>query len=91
MEELLKQMLGELRDFRTETNDKLEKLEAGQKEIKELLRHNSALTAENLTGIRQDSRTKFRDVHADVDLLFKEVETVKRHANKMDYLFRVQP
>jgi Sec7-like guanine-nucleotide exchange factor len=91
MEELLKQMLGELRDFRTETNDKLEKLEAGQKEIKELLRHNCALTAENLTEIRQDSRSKFRDIHADVDLLFKEVETVKRHSNKMDYLFRVQP
>ncbi|HSI67788.1 MAG TPA: hypothetical protein VK947_10250 [Planococcus sp. (in: firmicutes)] len=89
MEELLKQMLGELRDFRVETNDKLEKLEAGQKEIKELLKHNSALTTENLTEIRQDSRTKFRDVHADVDLLFKEVEAVKRHANKMDYLFRV--
>jgi archaellum component FlaC len=89
MEDLLKQMLAELRDFRDETNQKLEKLEAGQKEIKDMLRHNSALTAENITEIRQDARGKFQDVHADVNLLFKEVEAVKRQANKLDHLFRV--
>lgn len=89
MEGLLKQMLAELREFREETNYKLEKLEAGQKEIKDMLRHNSALTAENLTDIRQDVRAKHRDVEADVNLLFKEVESVKRQTNKMDHLFRV--
>lgn len=89
MEELLKQMLSELREFREETNYKLEKLETGQKELKDMLRHNSALTAENLTDIRQDSRVKHQDIHADVNLLFKEVEAVKRQANKIDHLFRV--
>ncbi|MFD1864457.1 hypothetical protein ACTL32_14050 [Planococcus sp. FY231025] len=89
MEDLLKLMLAELRDFREETNGKLEKLEAGQKELKDLLRHNSALTMENLTDIRQDVRAKNRDVEADVNLLFKELEAVKRQTNKMDHLFRV--
>lgn len=89
MEDLLKLMLAELRDFREETNGKLEKLEAGQKELKDLLRQNSALTMENLTDIRQDVRAKNRDVEADVNLLFKELEAVKRQTNKMDHLFRV--
>ncbi|MDN7246762.1 hypothetical protein QWY16_01615 [Planococcus shenhongbingii] len=85
MEDLLRQMLTELREFREETNGKLEKLEAGQKELKDMLRHNYALTAENLTAIRQDARVKHQDVQADVDLLFREVEAVKRQANKQNF------
>lgn len=89
MEDLMKLMLAELKEFRVETNEKLEKLEAGQKEIKDMLRHNAALTAENLTDIRQDVRARHQDVHADVNLLFKELEAVKRQTNKMDHLFRI--
>lgn len=89
MEDLMKLMLAELKDFREETNRKLDRLEAGQQELKDMMRHNSALTMENLTGIRIEMRSSTRDVEADVNLLFKELEAVKRQTNKMDHMFRI--
>ncbi|MTD31417.1 hypothetical protein [Planomicrobium sp. YIM 101495] len=89
MEDLMKLMLAELQDFRKETNRKLDRLEAGQNELKDIMRHHSALTAENLTDIRLEVRGRQRDVEADVNLLFKELESVKRQTNKIDHMFRI--
>ena len=84
MEELLKQLMMELKGFRNEVNERFDRVEKGQEEIKEAFRHNATLMTENFTDIRRDLRTKNQDNQADIDLLFKEVEGIKRKANKIE-------
>ena len=91
MEQILQQILGqlqsvtgELQSFRTEVNERLDRLEQGQTELKESFRHNNTLMIENFTDIRKDLRTKHQDMQADVNLLFKEVEETKRKVNKLE-------
>lgn len=133
MEELLKQIVGELQDFRNEVNEKFsgvdhrfdrvderfievdhrfdrvdekftevdhrfdrvdekftevdhrfDHLEKGQAEIKDVIRHSATLMTENLTDIRKDMRLKHQGTEADIDLLFREVEGLKRQTNKIE-------
>ena len=67
-----------------EVNGRLTRLEKGQEEIIEVFKHNATLMIENFTDIRKDLRTKHIDVQADVDLLFKEVEGLKRQTHKIE-------
>ncbi len=84
MEELMKQMMAELKEFRSDVNEKLARLELGQEGLKESLRHNAILMTENFTEIRKDIRDKNHSTQADVDLLFREVESLKRQTNKIE-------
>ena len=136
MEELLKQIVGELQDFRNEVNEKFsgvdhrfdrvdekftevdqrfdrvdrkftevdhrfdrvdekfiavdqhfDHLEKGQEEIKDVIRHSTTWMTENLTDIRKDIRLKHQSTEADIDLLFREVEGLKRQTNKIEQRF----
>jgi septation ring formation regulator EzrA len=87
MEELLKQILSELKELKQgqeELRKDVKELKQGQEEIKGTLRHNMTLISDNFTIIRKDIRTVTNDIKADVDLLFKEVEGAKRQANKIE-------
>ena len=85
MEEILRELMAEIRGFRNEVNERLDRLEKGQEEIKDTFRHNAALMTENFTDIRKDLRTRNQDIQADVDLLFKEIEVIKRQAYKIEH------
>ncbi|MCZ0753996.1 hypothetical protein [Anoxybacillus sp. J5B_2022] len=62
----------------------LKEVKQGQAEMKELLKHHTTLTIETLTNMRKEIRTITNDMQADVNLLFREVETVKRQVNKVE-------
>lgn len=92
MEELLKQMMTELQGFRKEVNERFDavdqrfdgvdqrlvQLEQGQIEIKDTIFRSATLMTENFTAICQEIREKIVDTQADVNLLFKEVESLKK-------------
>lgn len=94
MEEILKQIFSKLdnmdsdikgiksdvTDLKSDVND----LKTGQQEIKDALKHTATLLIVNFTEIRKDIRAKHEDIQADVNLLFKEVEGVKRQAHKIE-------
>ncbi|MGQ7277873.1 hypothetical protein ACT91Q_07860, partial [Brevibacillus thermoruber] len=61
-----------------------EQLKKGQEELKESIKHYAILLTENFTSIRTDLRKNHMDVQADVNLLFKEVEGIKRHTHKIE-------
>ncbi|WP_368652229.1 hypothetical protein AB4Y30_10730 [Ornithinibacillus sp. 4-3] len=84
MEELLKQIMSELKGFKKEVNDRFDGLEEGQERLENALKHNMTLMTENFTNIRKDIRIKIQDTQSDVDLLFKEVEGLKRKTNKIE-------
>jgi hypothetical protein len=76
--------------FRTEVNQQFKGLKedvcvlkSGQEDIKDILRHNTALLTENFTDIGIDLIKKNSDMKSDIDLLFREVEDVKRETNKI--------
>jgi uncharacterized phage infection (PIP) family protein YhgE len=60
------------------------RLEQGQQEMKDLMKHHMTLLTENITSIRMDLGRRVSDTESDVDLLFKEVESVKRRTNKLE-------
>jgi chromosome segregation ATPase len=62
----------------------LKEVKEGQIEIKDALKHHTTLMIETLTNMRKDIRTATNDMQADVNLLFREVEAVKRQANKIE-------
>jgi predicted nucleic acid-binding Zn-ribbon protein len=66
------------------TDGKLDSLERGQQEIKDLMKHHTTLLTENMTSMRRDLGRRVTDTEADVNLLFKEVEEVKRSINKLE-------
>ncbi|WP_035099953.1 hypothetical protein [Aneurinibacillus terranovensis] len=85
--DILNQILSEIKALRSDVTDLKEgqqRLEQGQVIIKEAINHNTALLTENFTNIRKDLRTVTNDIKADVNLLFKEVESVKRHTNRLE-------
>jgi len=98
MEELLKQLMVELKEFRSDVDEKFagvdkqldsinkrfDSVEKGQEEIKATIRHSITLPTENFTEIRKDIRDKNHSTQADVDLLFREVEVLKRQTNKIE-------
>jgi chromosome segregation ATPase len=126
MEELLKQLMSEMREFRSEMGGKftqvnqrldnvehdlkqvnqrldnvehrlinvehrlnhveseLKEVKEGQIEIKDALKHHTTLMIETLTNMRKDIKTTTSDIQADVNLLFREVEAVKRQTNKIE-------
>ena len=61
-----------------------EELKAGQADIINIIKHTTTLMTENFTYIRKDMRTFQSDVNADIELLFKEVSSVKRKVNKLE-------
>ena len=61
-----------------------EELKAGQADIINIIKHTTSLMTENFTYIRKDMRTFQSDVNADIELLFKEVSSVKRKVNKLE-------
>ena len=65
-------------------DQRLDQLEQGQIEIKDTIRHSATLMTENFTAIRQEIREKIVDTQADVNLLFKEVEGLKRQTFKLE-------
>lgn len=65
-------------------DQRLGQLEHGQIEIKDAIRHSATLMTENFTAIRQEIREKIVDTQADVNLLFKEVESLKRQTFKLE-------
>lgn len=67
-----------------ELASRMDNLEKGQNEIKEMIKHSTTLMTENFTYIRKDMRTFERDVNADIDLLFKEGAEVKLKVNKLE-------
>jgi uncharacterized phage infection (PIP) family protein YhgE len=67
-----------------ELASRMDNLEKGQNEIKEMIKHSTTLMTENFTYIRKDMRTFERDVNADIELLFKEGAEVKRKVNKLE-------
>lgn len=72
-------------DKRLENMDnRFDRLDQGQEELKELIKHTTTLMTENFTNIRKEIRVKGQDTQADIDLLFKEVEDVKRRTNKLE-------
>lgn len=64
--------------------NELQEVKQGQAEIKELLKHHTTLTFETLTNMRKEIRTITNDTQADINLLFREVEAVKRQVNKVE-------
>lgn len=64
--------------------NELHEVKQGQAEIKELLKHHTTLMIETATNIRKEIRTTTTDTQADVNLLFREVEAVKRKVNKVE-------
>lgn len=62
----------------------LTKLEDGQEELKDMLRHHTTLLTENLPSIRQEMRVQAQETKSDVNLLFREVETLKRKTDKIE-------
>jgi len=63
---------------------RLDKLEEGQVEIKNLIKHHTTLFSENFTDIRKEMRIQNQETKSDINLLFKEVETLKRKTNKIE-------
>jgi len=65
-------------------DSRLGKIEEGQLEIKNLIKHHTALFSENFTDIRKEMRIQNQETKSDINLLFKEVETLKRKTNKIE-------
>ena len=65
-------------------DQRLDQLEQGQTEIKDTIRHSATLMTENFTAIRKEMREEIVDTQTDVDLLFKEVEGLKRQTFKLE-------
>ncbi|ANB62055.1 hypothetical protein [Anoxybacteroides amylolyticum] len=65
----------------------LKEVKQGQAEMKELLKHHTTLTIETFTNMKKEIRTITNDMQADVNLLFREVEAVKRQVNKVEQRF----
>ncbi|PAV30798.1 hypothetical protein CIL05_03500 [Virgibacillus profundi] len=59
-------------------------MDDGLEELKGIIRHNTTLMTENFTDIQKDMRITNQDTRSDIDLLFKEVEVVKRKTNKIE-------
>jgi prefoldin subunit 5 len=84
MEELMKQMMSELKEFKSDVNEKFARLELGHEKLKESFQHNAIVMTESFTAIRKDIREKNHSIEADINLLFKEVESLKRQINKIE-------
>ncbi|MDQ6597790.1 hypothetical protein E2K98_25225 [Bacillus salipaludis] len=54
-------------------SNRLERLETGQSDIKDLIKHTTTLMTVSYMYIRRDLKTMAFNVNSDVDLLFKEV------------------
>lgn len=59
-------------------------LQEDVKDLSNLMKHQTALLTENFTDIRKELRSSTRDIRSDVDLLFVEVETLKRKTHKIE-------
>jgi peptidoglycan hydrolase CwlO-like protein len=61
-----------------------EELKDGQTQIIDIIKHTAILLIENVTSDRKDLKTFQSDVNSDINLLFNEVESVKRKVNKLE-------
>ena len=86
METLLEQLIVEFKEFRSEVSEKFTRLEIGQADLKGSLKLNAKLMDENFIVIRkklQDNNDS-TEIEVDVDLLFREIESLKRQINKIE-------
>ncbi|PTY76157.1 hypothetical protein B5V89_18925 [Heyndrickxia sporothermodurans] len=71
-------------DKRLDTVDsRLENLETGQIELKDMLKQSTTLLIENFTSIRQDLRQRDTEMNADINLLFRKTEKNERDIEKI--------
>ncbi|PTY81592.1 hypothetical protein B5V88_03325 [Heyndrickxia sporothermodurans] len=64
-------------------DSRLENLETGQIELKDMLKHSTTLLIENFTSIRQDIRQRDTEMNADINLLFRKTEKNERDIEKI--------
>jgi len=86
MEKRLEQLIVEFREFRSEVSEKFTRLEIGQADLKGALKLNAMLIDENFVVIRkklQDNNGS-AEIEVEVDLLFREIESLKRQINKIE-------
>lgn len=86
MEELLEQLIVEFKEFRSEVSEKFTRLEIGQADLKGSLKMSAMLMDENFVVIRkklQDNNGS-AEIEVEVDLLFREIESLKRQINKIE-------
>ena len=65
-------------------HQRFDKMQHEFDDIKSIMKHNNTLIIENMTTMRQDFRHAHDDLKSDVELLFKEVEGVKRRTFKLE-------
>lgn len=65
-------------------DQRFDKMQHEFNDIKSIMKHNNTLIIENMTTMRQDFRHAHDDLKSDVELLFKEVEGVKRRTFKLE-------
>lgn len=64
-------------------DSRLGNLEAGQEELKDMLKHHTTLLTNNFTSSRQDLRRTNSEIEADINLLFRKTEQHERDIEKL--------
>jgi uncharacterized phage infection (PIP) family protein YhgE len=59
------------------------RLEQGQEELKDMLKHHTTILLENVIDIRKDIRINKADTDSDMNLLFKKTENNEREIKKI--------
>lgn len=73
-----------LEDGQREASQRFDRIDDNMADVKKILRHHTTLMIENFTDIRKDMRITNQETQADINLLFTEVEDIKRKTNKIE-------